>query len=58
MNGKPCAARRHHPVTDVQRDDLALNVQMGEVQEKTTARHTSLDFVRFLGEVMATRITR
>ena len=33
----------------------ALNVQTGEVQGKTTARHTSLDFVGFLGEVVATR---
>jgi len=33
----------------------ALNVRTGEVQGKTTARHTSLDFVGFLGEVVATR---
>ena len=33
----------------------ALNVQTGEVQGKTTARHTSPDFVGFLGEVVATR---
>ena len=33
----------------------ALNVRTGEVQRKTTARHTSLDFVGFLGEVVATR---
>ena len=33
----------------------ALNVRTGEVQGKTTARHTSPDFVDFLGEVVATR---
>lgn len=33
----------------------ALNVQTGEVQGKTTARHTSLDLVGFLGDVVATR---
>ena len=33
----------------------ALNVRTGEVQGKTTARHTSPDFVGFLGEVVATR---
>ena len=33
----------------------ALNVRTGEVQGKTTARHTSPDFVEFLGEVVATR---
>ena len=33
----------------------ASNVQTGEVQGKTTARHTSLHFVGFLGEVAATR---
>lgn len=33
----------------------ALNVRTGEVQGKTTARHTSLDFAGFLGEVVATR---
>ena len=33
----------------------ALNVRTGEVQGKTTARHTSRDFVGFLGEVVATR---
>ena len=33
----------------------ALNVQTGEVQGKATARHTRLDFVGFLGEVVATR---
>ena len=32
-----------------------LNVQTGEIQGKTTARHTSLHFVGFLGEVVATR---
>ena len=32
----------------------ALNIQTGEVQGKTTARHTSQDFVGFLGEVVAT----
>ena len=31
-----------------------LNIQTGEVQGKTTARHTSQDFVTFLGEVVAT----
>ena len=31
------------------------NVRTGEVQGKTTARHTSRDFVGFLGEVVATR---
>ena len=33
----------------------SLNVQTGEVQGKTTARHTSLDFVGFLREVVTTR---
>ena len=33
----------------------ALNVRTGEVQGKTTVRHTSPDFVDFLGEVVATR---
>ena len=33
----------------------ALNVRTGEVQGKTTARHTSPDFVDFLGEVVAIR---
>ena len=32
----------------------ALNIQTGEVQGKTTARHTSQDFVGFLGDVVAT----
>ena len=32
----------------------ALNIQTGEVQGKTTARHTSQDFVGFLGEVVTT----
>ena len=32
-----------------------MNVQTGEVQGKATARHTSVDFVGFLGEVVATR---
>ena len=32
----------------------ALNIQTGEVLGKTTARHTSQDFVGFLGEVVAT----
>ena len=33
----------------------ALNVRTGEVQGKTTARHTSPDFVDFLGGAVATR---
>ena len=32
----------------------ALNIQTGEVHGKTTARHTSQDFVGFLGDVVAT----
>ena len=32
----------------------ALNIQTGEVQGKTTARHTSQDFVGFLAEVVVT----
>ena len=32
----------------------ALNVRTGDVVGKTTARHTSQDFVGFLGEVVAT----
>ena len=33
----------------------ALNVRTGEGQGKTTARHTSQDFVGFLGEMVVTR---
>ena len=32
----------------------ALNIQTGEVMGKTTARHTSQDFVGFLGDVVTT----
>jgi len=32
----------------------ALNIQTGDVVGKTTARHTSQDFVGFLGEVVVT----
>src|ERR1700757_1767656 len=33
----------------------ALNIQTGEVLGKTTARHTSTEFVEFLGQVVASQ---
>ena len=47
----PLEAREEHELSQAA---AALNIQTGEVHGKTTARHTSQDFVGFLEDVVAT----